>query len=180
MLAGESDQLVALGALGDLDAVLVGPLLDLAVGPGVEECVREALLGVGGRLGGGGVGGLQVQAGETRIAADGGNELVTGRGLGCGIAALVQPCLEVGVGPRLVEPIAGVGCGLGDLVGGGLVVLADALEKSVTLAGLGNGDAVLIRKGLEVGLGPSGMVSKCIIMDPDRTYVSKIQSRTLP
>lgn len=31
VLAGKSDELVTLGALGNLDAVLVSPLLDLAV-----------------------------------------------------------------------------------------------------------------------------------------------------
>lgn len=36
VLAGEGEELVALGALRNLDAVLVGPLLDLAVGPRVE------------------------------------------------------------------------------------------------------------------------------------------------
>jgi len=48
VLAGESNELVALGALGNLDAVAVGPLLDLAVRPGVEESIAEALLSSGG------------------------------------------------------------------------------------------------------------------------------------
>jgi hypothetical protein len=42
MLAGKSEELIALGALGNLDTVAVGPLLDLAVGPRVEERVTEA------------------------------------------------------------------------------------------------------------------------------------------
>jgi hypothetical protein len=45
VLAGESEELVAPAALGNLDAILVGPLLDLGVAPGVEESVREALSG---------------------------------------------------------------------------------------------------------------------------------------
>lgn len=47
VLAGESDELVAVAALWDLDAVLVSPVLDLAVAPTVEELVAERLLGTG-------------------------------------------------------------------------------------------------------------------------------------
>lgn len=49
MLAGKSNEFIALGALRNLDTVLVSPLLDLAVRPGVEKSVREALLSSSGR-----------------------------------------------------------------------------------------------------------------------------------
>lgn len=50
MLAGQGDELVALGALRDLDALLVEPFLDLAVAPAIEELIAERMLG---RFGGG-------------------------------------------------------------------------------------------------------------------------------
>lgn len=78
VLAGKGEELIALGALGNRDAVLVSPLLDLAIGPGVEESVSEGLLGVGGRAGDGGIGGFGVQGTETSIAADSSNKLITG------------------------------------------------------------------------------------------------------
>jgi hypothetical protein len=159
VLAGKGEELIALRALRDGDAVLVGPLLDLAVGPGVQESVAEALLGISGGLGGGCVGSLEVQGSDTGVAADRGDELVTRRGLGCGNTTLVQPSLELGVGPSLVEPITGVGSGLRELVGGSLVVIADRCEKSVALAGLRNGDTMLVRERLKLRVRPTSDVS---------------------
>jgi hypothetical protein len=98
---------------------------------------------------------LSVQASETSIAADGSNKLVTGRGLRGRVTTLVQPRLEIRVGPGLVEPVTGVGSVLRGLVGDRLVVLAGSLEERVTVAGLGNRKAVLISKGLELRVGPT-------------------------
>lgn len=89
MLAGEGEELIALGALGNLDAVLVGPLLDLAVRPGVDQCVAKAFLSSRSRARGSGVDRLSVQASETRVAADGSDKLVTGRWLGCRVTTLI-------------------------------------------------------------------------------------------
>lgn len=47
VLAGESDELVAFAALRNLDAILVGPLLDLAVAPAIEKLVAQGLLSTG-------------------------------------------------------------------------------------------------------------------------------------
>jgi hypothetical protein len=157
VLAGKSEELVALGALGNLDTVAVGPLLDLAVRPRVEESVAEALLSSGGGGRDGSVSTLGVQAGEAGLAAHAGNERVAGRWLGNIVATLVEPSLDVRVRPRGVEPVTGVGSGLAELVGGGLVVFTDSLEKGVTLAGLGNGDAVLVGKSLDLRVGPAMM-----------------------
>jgi hypothetical protein len=99
VLARKSKKLVALGALGNLDTVLVSPLLDLAVGPGVEKCVTEALLSSGSGRRNLSVGTLCVQAGETRLAAKTGNERVTAGRLRSGVAALIEPRLDVRVGP---------------------------------------------------------------------------------
>lgn len=41
MFAGESNELVALATLWNLDAIAVGPLLDLAVAPALEELIAE-------------------------------------------------------------------------------------------------------------------------------------------
>lgn len=113
MLAGEGNELITLGALGNLDAVLVGPLLDLAVRPRVEESIAERLLGCRGGRRSLGVSTLEVQAGQARLAADVGNEAVTSGGLGNRVATFVKPSLQVGVGPRFVEPVTGVVNALG-------------------------------------------------------------------
>jgi hypothetical protein len=155
VLAGEGKKLVALGALGNLDTVLVGPLLDLAVRPGVEKSIGEVLLGGSSRRGGLVVGTLSVQAGKTRVTAEAGNERVAGVGLGNLVTALVEPGLEVRVGPRSVEPVTRVVVGLLGLLCGGLVVLTDSLQEGVTLAGLGDRNAVLVGEGLELRVGPT-------------------------
>jgi len=99
VLAGEGEELVALGALGNLDVVAVGPLLDLAVRPRVKEGIAEARLSGGGGGRSLRVGTLGILAGETRLAAETGNQGVAGGGLGDIVAALVEPGLDVRVGP---------------------------------------------------------------------------------
>lgn len=54
------------------------------------------------------------------------------------------------LGPRLVDPVTRVRSSLTSLLGDGLVVRANLLEKSVSGAGLRNWDAVLVREGLEL------------------------------
>jgi hypothetical protein len=155
VLAGKSNELVALGALRNLDTVLVGPLLDLAIRPRVEKGVAEALLSVGSGRRDRGVGTLRLLASKARLAADGSDHGIAGVGLRNVVATLVEPSLEVGVGPRRVEPVAGVVDGLLGLLGGGLVVVTDSGEERVTLAGLGYRDAVLVGEGLELRVGPA-------------------------
>jgi hypothetical protein len=155
VLAGKSEELVALGALGNLDTVLVSPLLDLAIRPRVEKGIAERLLGSGGRGRSLSVGTLEVQAGKTGLATNAGNEAITSRRLGNRVAALVEPGLQVRVRPGLVEPVTRVVGAFGDLVRGRLVVLTDRLEKSITLAGLGHGNAMLVSERLELRVGPA-------------------------
>ena len=155
VLAGESDELVALGALGNLDTVLVSPLLDLAVRPGVEKGVAEALLGVGSSGRNRSVGTLGLLASKTRLAAESSNHRIAGAGLGNVVTALVKPRLEVRVRPGSVEPVTGIVGSLLGLLGCGLVVVTDGCEKRVTLAGLGDGDAVLVGKSLELRIRPT-------------------------
>jgi hypothetical protein len=157
VLAGKSKELVALGALGNLDVVAVGPLLDLAVRPRVKESITEALLSGGGRRRDLSISTLCVLASKARLTADAGNEGVAERGLGGGVATSVEPGLEVRVRPGRVEPVTGIGSGLAELGGGGLVVLTDSLEEGVTLTGLGDGNAVLVGESLELGVGPTVM-----------------------
>jgi hypothetical protein len=155
VLAGKGEELVTLGALGDLDSVLVSPLFDLAVRPRVKKSIAEARLGSGGRRRDGRISALEVQAGLARVSADSSNQLVAGRGLGNIVATLIEPGLEVRVGPRRVEPITRVRSGLGDLVGSRLIVLTDNLEERIALTGLGDWNAVLVGEGLELGVGPA-------------------------
>ncbi len=155
MLAGESDELVALGALGNLDTVLVGPLLDLAVRPGVKESVGEALLSVGSSRRDRGVGTLRLLASKTRLAAESGDHGVARARLGNVVAALIEPSLEIRVRPGSVEPVTGVVGSLLGLLRSGLVVVTDGGEKRVTLAGLRNRNAVLVSESLELRVGPT-------------------------
>lgn len=155
VLAGKSDQLVTLGALGNLDAVLVGPLLDLRVRPRVQKGIAQTLLSSGGGSRGLGVNTLGVLAREAGLAAEVGDERVTGRGLRDVVATLIEPRLEVRVGPGSVKPVTGVVGGLRSLLGDRLVVLANGLQKRVALAGLRDGNAVLVSEGLQLRLGPA-------------------------
>lgn len=155
VLASESSELVALAALGNGNAVLVEPLLDLAVRPAVEELVGKALLSVSGLLGSGVVLLVGFLSSNVRVAADGGDEGVAGAGLGNGNTTLVTPSLQIRVGPLSVEPLAGVGSGLTGLVRGGLVVRADSGEKRVASARLRVGDTVVVEESLELRVGPA-------------------------
>lgn len=74
MLAGKSKELIALRTLRNLDAILVRPLLDLAIRPGIEERITETLLGISRSGGSRGVGTLGVQTGKAGLTADGGDE----------------------------------------------------------------------------------------------------------
>src|SRR6266536_1363386 len=99
---------------------------------------------------------FHVQASETRVAANGGDELVTGSWLWNGEAMLVQEPLEIGLGPLIVEPVSGIeGC-LTEFLGNGFVVLAGLGQEGITLAGLRGGDAIPVKELLELGIGPAG------------------------
>lgn len=69
---------------------------------------------------------------------------------------LVEPLLEVRLGPGLVKPVTRVSSGLASLLSDGLVVFASGREESVTGARLGGGDAVFVEESLKGGLGPAG------------------------
>ena len=155
MLASESSKLVALTTLRNGNAVLVEPLLDLAVRPAVEKLVGKALLGRGGLLGGGVVLLVGLLSSNVRVTTDGGNERVAVAGLRDGNATLVAPSLQVRVGPLSVEPLARVGGGLAGLVCHGLVVGAGSREQRVASAGLGVGDAVVVKERLELRISPA-------------------------
>jgi hypothetical protein len=92
-----------------------------------------------------------------RVAADGSNHAVTSRRLGNVVATLVEPGLKVGVGPCSVEPVTRVRSSLRDLVGNRLVVLTYNLQERVALTRLGNWDAMLIGKSLELRVSPAGI-----------------------
>jgi hypothetical protein len=156
VLASESDELVALATLRDLDSVLVGPLLDLAVTPAVQEGITEGSLGGLSSGGGGVVLGSGAVRSDLSVAADRRDQLVASAGLRHGNAALIEPGLEVGVRPGLVEPVTRVGSGLAGLVGNGLVVGAGSLEERVAAARGWVGDVVVVEESLELRLSPAG------------------------
>lgn len=156
MLTGKSGELVALATLGNGDAVLVEPLLDLAVRPAVEELVGKALLCVLCLVGGGVVLAVGFLSSNVRVTTNGGNEGVTVAGLRDGDTALVEPGLQVRVRPLRVEPVTRVRGGLAGLVCRRLVVGANSGEKRVASAGLGVGDAVVVKESLELRVGPTG------------------------
>ena len=113
------------------------------------------MLGVGSSGRDGSVGALGLLAGKARLAAESSDHRVAGVGLGHVVAALIEPRLEVRVRPGSVEPVTGVVGSLLGLLGYGLVVVTDGSEERVTLAGLGNGNAVLIGESLELRVGPT-------------------------
>jgi hypothetical protein len=119
-------------------------------------------------------------ASKTRLAAESSNHRVAGVGLGNVVAALIEPRLEVRVRPGSVEPVTGVVGSLLGLLGYGLVVVTDSCEERVTLAGLGDGNAVLVGESLELRIRPAVIVSNCEAYTMLDTYESKIQSLTLP
>jgi hypothetical protein len=157
VLASKSGELVALATLGNGDAVLVEPLLDLAVRPALEKLIGKAL-GCGRCLLGGGVVPLVgFLSSNVRVATDGGDEGVAVAGLGNGDTTLITPGLQVRVRPLSVEPLAGVGSGLAGLVCGRLVVGADSGEERVASARLGVGNAVVVKERLELRRSPAVM-----------------------
>jgi len=131
VLTGKSDKFIALGTLRNRDAVVVAPLLDLAIGPGVEERVAESVGGRGGRCSSRGGGVRHAAASITRVTTDGSDQLVTAADLGSWNAALIEPSLEVRFGPGLVKPVAGVADALASLVGDALVILASGAKERV-------------------------------------------------
>lgn len=155
VLASESDELVALASLRNRDAVLVEPLLNLAVRPALEELVRKALLSGSSLVRSRVVAPVGLLGGDVGVAADGSNELVTRVGLRSGDSALIEPCLQVRGGPLRVEPVTGVGNGLAGLVCRRLVVGADSVEERVASAGARVGNAVVVEECLELRLGPT-------------------------
>lgn len=138
VLADKSTELVGLGALGNVDAVGIAELLELSLTPSVNELVGKSGIGLLGAGSGTGLLLETLKVGEAGVAADRGDQLVTGSGLRSGNTVGVEPLLEVGLGPGVVEPVARVGGSLADLLGNSIVVLANLGEESVTLAGLGN------------------------------------------
>lgn len=131
VLASKSDELVALATLWHLDAVAVGPLLDLAVAPAFEKLVAQRLSSGGGGLGGRGVLRCGFVGSDLRVAAKRGNELITVAWLWDWDSTLIKPCLQIRVGPLRVQPVAWVGGSLACLVGGLGVVGASGVEERV-------------------------------------------------
>lgn len=163
--------------LGDsltVDAVLVAELLELRLVPSIDDLVGQAVIsGLGACLGAGSLL-LHAQIGKTRVAANRSDELVTSRRLGSGNAMGIKPLLEVGLGPRLIQPVARVGSSLTGLLSDGLIRAASLLEEGITLTGLGNyktlasnvphaqlectihtRNTVMITESLELAIGPS-------------------------
>lgn len=138
MLTDKSTELLSLGTLGNGDAVSVAELLELGLAPGVDELVGQSGVGLLGTGAGTGLLLLSLEVGEARVAADGGDQLITSGGLRGGDSVGVEPLLQVRLCPGVVQPVARVvGC-LANLLGNGVVVLANLGDEGVTLAGLGN------------------------------------------
>jgi len=153
MTTDDGKDLVTLGALRDLEALLIGPLLQLAVRVRLEQSVGDAFSRSSGGCRDGRGPSSKVIRSNAGVAANRGDQLITLGWLRDGNAALITPRLEVGLGPRFVDPITRVRGSLANLVGSSLVVLADSLEKRIASARLGNWDAVLVGECLELRFG---------------------------
>ena len=186
MFTCKSNKLIALGALGNLNPIGIGPLLDLRVAPGIEESIGEGLLGSRGRVSNGCDGVFVLLRGDARVAADVGDQLVTVAGLRDRDTTFVKPKLEVGIGPSLVEPVAWIRCSLASLVGDLGVIFPNGLEETVTGARRGIRDLVVVKEGFELRIRPAAY-SQVSSVHPWEfwgcgagAYVSKTQSFTLP
>lgn len=129
--AGQRNQLVALRALRHLDPVLVAPLFDLGVAPGVEQRVRDTLRGCGCGCRERALPCRELGRGDAGVASHGGDEFVSAGGLRYGDPSLVAPGFEVGFRPAFVQPVARVEGGFAELGGDGLVVCAGGGEEVV-------------------------------------------------
>jgi hypothetical protein len=140
MLADEGTELVELGPLGNRDVVLVAEFLELSLTPGIDKLVGQSGISLlsAGRSAGLLLLGLEVR--ETRVAANRGNQLVTGSWLRGRDSMGIEPLLEVRLGPGVIKPVTRVGDRLTGLLSSGLIRGAGLLEESVTLAGLRNCD----------------------------------------
>jgi len=64
-------------------------------------------------------------------------------------ATLIEPLLEIRVGPGFVQPIAGVRSSLANLLSSALVALTSCLVRLVALARLRDRNSVTVAKGFE-------------------------------
>lgn len=140
VLADKGTELVDLGALGNRNVVLVAEFLELRLAPGINKLVSQSGISLlsAGRSASLLLLGLEIR--ETRVAADRGNQLVTGGWLRGRDSVSIEPLLEVRLGPGVIEPVARVGNRLTSLLSGGLIRGTGLLEEGVTLAGLRNCD----------------------------------------
>lgn len=159
LLADKSLKLVLPATLGNLDTLLIEPLLELVVIPRVDELVGESSLSCSSRGGELADIGCSLSRGDTGVAADRSYQLVAVVRLRSWNTALVEPGLEVRVRPGLVEPVTRVGGSLLELVGDSLVVTAGRLKERVTVAWGRVGDLVVVEEGLELRVGPARCTS---------------------
>lgn len=152
VLASKSKEFITFRALGNLHVVLVEEFLQLGVGPGVEQFLAERGLGRFSRGDCRRGNGASLQAGQARVAADGGNKLVTVAGLRDWPAALVQPFLQVRLRPLRVQPITRVRDGLASFLCNSLVVFAGGLDQDIMLARLRSRNAMTVEECLELRL----------------------------
>lgn len=94
MATDQSEDFVPLGTLRNLDALLISPLLELAVAIAIKEGVRQALGGRGSGSGGGRGPRSKIVTGDARVATNRGNKLVTIARLRNGNATLIAPGLQ--------------------------------------------------------------------------------------
>ena len=91
----------------------------------------------------------------TGVTAESSNQLVARAGLRGRDAALIEPSLEIRVGPLSVEPVARVSGSLTGLLGDGLVVGAGRVEQGVASARRGVRDVVVVEERLDLRVGPA-------------------------
>jgi hypothetical protein len=162
----DGQDLILLRVLGNRDSVGVSPVLELGVGPVVEDVLPnlaslvedillgdvEGLLEVISSL-------LTLNVKGSGILSDGSNQLVSLGALGDRNSSLVEPLLEIRIGPGVVEPVGGVrrlGRSTGDTSGFGnlLVVLLDILDELTSGSSRGNNNLGRLEQVVELLVGP--------------------------
>lgn len=132
VLSNKSPKLVDLGALRNRDAVLVAELLELGLAPSVNDGVSQIVIGRLNLSRGLVRLALGLEVGETRVAADRGNQLIASGWLRGREAVGIEPLLEIRLRPGRVQPVSGIGSGFSSLFSSSLVRLTGLLKKSIT------------------------------------------------
>ena len=144
VLTSEGEELIAFAILRVVNAVLVQPLLQLAIRPSLEGLLSDLVPCI-----------LPLERSLTGVAADGSNKLITVVPLRNRVAVLITPLLQIASRPLGIDPVTRVLGSLTSLGGNSLIVATSSGEKSITVPRLRARDVVIVKKRLELRSSPT-------------------------